>query len=338
MIIGIITDPAVGGTFLTWSLHYLSGHDESFHWRDNKYTPLIDNPVTKLNAHGFYANQPSTLTESIDCFDQLSNTPTNLFHTIYLHNFKNNLVFDTDTADTKAGITKLQLIADRIILLYNSHPLYHTKFEVRVLAYKLSRPAEINIDANGSWQDFIDTFFNKSKLEWERLGLTNTWDNREFLALNLRPFSTILVTPNVDLNKKHYALDCFELFNNFDKTVVSLFDFLEVTIDSSRWEQWLTVYNQWSKLHIDRILFAEYFDEIIDSIINNHYMELSRFKLDIVREAAIQHVLIYKHGLTFKTQGLEKFPNNTQELHKLLEPNTFHDVEDIYGLLKKESI
>ena len=336
MIIGIVSDPLSGGTFLTWSLHYLAGHDESFNWRDNKYTPLIDNPITKLNAHGFYANQPLTLTESIDCFNQLSNTPTNLFHTIYLHNFKNNLVFDTDTTDTKAGITKLQLSADRIILLYNSHPLYHTKFETRTFTHSLSDPTKINKNFDEQHQDFVDTFFNESKLIWERLGLTNTWDHREFLALNFRPYNTITVIPNVDLTKKHYSLDCFELFNNFDKTIVSLFDFLELTIDASRWAQWLTVYNQWKELHTDRILFVEYFDQIINSIINNYYMELSRFKLDIVREAAIQHVLLYKHGLTFKTWGLEKFPNNTQELHKLLEPNIYHNVEDIYGLLNKD--
>ena len=63
-------------------------------------------------------------------------------------------------------------------------------------------------------------------------------------------------------------------------------------------------------------------------------MDLTRFNLDIVRESTIQHVLIYKHGLTLKSWGLEKFPNNTQDLHLLLEPNIYHEVEDIYNVLK----
>ena len=128
-----------------------------------------------------------------------------------------------------------------------------------------------------------------------------------------------------------------ELFNNFDKTVVDLFDWLGLTINMSKWDHWSTVYQQWRELHTDRILFVEYFDIIIDSIINGYYLDLSRFKLDIMQEATIHHALIYRHGLTLKTWGLEKFPGNTQELHKLLEPNIYHDVEDIYGLLKRKS-
>jgi hypothetical protein len=186
-------------------------------------------------------------------------------------------------------------------------------------------------------KDFIDTFFKESNLEWEKLGLTDIWDHREFLALNLRPFETLSIIPNFDQTKKHYALDCFELFNNFDKTVVDLFDWLGLTINMSNWSHWSTVYQQWRKLHINRILFIEYFDIIIDSIINGYYLDLSRFKLDIMQEATIYHVLIYRYGLTLKTWRLEKFPDNTQELHKLLEPNIYHDVEDIYGLLKRKS-
>lgn len=336
MIIGIVTDPVIGGTFLTWSLHYLAGHTETLHWMDSKYRLLPDNPITKINAHRFYANQPNSLSEFTEIFKLVNTTHTELFHTIYFHNFNTIPIATTSTCiDTTAAINQLYSITNKIIMLHNcpSHALYHAKFQGRVLAPKLNTSNVWNHSFEEQHQDFIDTFFVDSKLKWEQLGLTDTWDHREFLALNLRPFDKITVVPNFNQTKEHYPLDSFELFNNFDKTVIDLFNFLELTIDNSRWNNWLTVYNQWRELHTDRILFVEYFDQIIDSIINNYYMELSRFKLDIVREAVIQHVLLYKHGLNFKTWGLEKFPDNTQDLHTLLEPNIYHDVEDIYGEL-----
>jgi hypothetical protein len=338
MLISIVADPAVGGTFLTWSLHYLVGHKTYYSISEEKYINLVDNPITDINAHRYIANQPHTLSQFNECIRLVKSTPahTDSFHTIYFHNFLTIPVTTTSACvDTTAAVDQLYSITDKIIMLYNhsSHALYHAKFQGRDLTPKFNNSRVRNQSFEEQHQDFIDTFFIDSKLKWEQLGLTDTWDHREFLALNLRPFDTITIVPNVDQTKEHYPLDCFELFNNFDKTVVSLFDFLELKIDADRWEPWLTVYNQWRELHTDRILFVEYFDQIIDSIINNYYMELSRFKLDIVREAVIQHVLLYKHGLNFKTWVLEKFPDNTQDLHTLLEPNIYHDVKDIYGEL-----
>jgi len=49
----------------------------------------------------------------------------------------------------------------------------------------------------------------------------------------------------------------------------------------------------------------------------------------------MQHALIYKHGLTLKGWGLENFPDDTKDLHQLLEPNVYHDVEDLYNCLKR---
>jgi hypothetical protein len=329
MIIGIVSDHAIGGTFLSWSLHYLAGHRTYFSTVKKEYNKLPDNPLTDINAH-IFDNQVETLTQFTEYIDLITEIPTNLFHSVYFHNLNNGTVATSSICiDTTKAIDQLQTITENVILLYNqpSRALYYSKFQCRDLSVKMNKIDEVNNNFNDHHNDFIDTFFNESKTAWEQSGLTNTWDYREFLALNLRPYDVISIVPNFNFTKKHYPLDCFELFNNFDKTVISLFDFLELKIDSSRWNNWLTVYNQWKELHTDRILFVDYFDQIIDAILNNYYMELSRFNLDIVQEAAIQHVLLYKHGLTFRARGLEKF-NNTQDLHLLLEPNIYHDVKD----------
>ena len=340
MLISIIADVNKGGTFLTWTLHYLSGHETYFSCHDNENIELPVNVLTDVNAHGYKPNQPTTLAQFDEYFNSIRNIRTTSFHTFYFHRLKTVPVVITSTCpDTTKAVTQIQSTIDKVILLYNqpTHALYDINYQNRSIRYKLNSTVAVNRNDDEIHKDFIDTFFKESSLEWEKLGLTNTWDHREFLALNLRPFDPLSIIPNFDQTKKHYALDCFELFNNFDKTVVDLFDWLGLTINMSKWDHWSTVYQQWRELHTDRILFVEYFDIIIDSIINGYYLDLSRFKLDIMQEATIHHALIYRHGLTLKTWGLEKFPGNTQELHKLLEPNIYHDVEDIYGLLKRKS-
>jgi hypothetical protein len=70
-------------------------------------------------------------------------------------------------------------------------------------------------------------------------------------------------------------------------------------------------------------------DEIINLIIEGRPMDLKRFDLDVLQESVIQHFLLYKHNLNLKTFGLEKF-ENTLQLHNLLEPNVYHQLEKIY--------
>jgi hypothetical protein len=100
-----------------------------------------------------------------------------------------------------------------------------------------------------------------------------------------------------------------------------LFDYLEIKIDNERIVYWNTVYLSWRKIHYNRLNFLWCFDKIINYILNDYYMDLTRLKLDIIQEAYIQHELIYKHNLNLKTWQLEKF-TNTQQLHSLLELNT----------------
>jgi len=62
---------------------------------------------------------------------------------------------------------------------------------------------------------------------------------------------------------------------------------------------------------------------IVNAIVHNHYYLIP--PMTLVYEAAVQHCLIYQHGLNLKTWNLQQFPSNAQDLHKLLEPN-FHSI------------
>lgn len=318
-MIAVLTDPAVGGTFLTWSLHYLAGHKKYYHAKTNSWIDVPDNPLTGKNSHGFKPNQPLTA----DTFDlihtSLLNTPNDNFHTIYFHNFAGPTISEDD--NIKKAISNLK--CDRIIVLSlaKTHQLYTQSYKKRTnLVTSWHNPLKKITSDKEIFDDFISYFFHESLDIWKSLDLTEVWDQREFLALNLPTDRHLSVVPNIDLAQENYTLDTMELWNTFDITVDNLFAYLGITIDQNCRALWNDIYHAWRQVHYDRMLFVWYFDKIIDYTIKGNNLDLTRFNLDIVQEAAIQHELIYKHNLNLKTWQLEKF-TNTKQLHQLLEPN-----------------
>lgn len=318
-LIGIVSDPAKGGTFLDWSIHYLAGHSRHYSAvkGNNTWQTLTDSPLTKTNSHGFISNQTSNLEKFNDTYNILNSVSCDEFHTIYFHNWNGTSV----DIDCKQAINTLQSNSNKLIFLKNHAILYDCKYNQRVLTEKRSSPGNFNKNFDEQHNDFIDYFFQHDKTDWQQQGLTNTWDYREFLALNLRPFETITIEPNIDLTKEHYYIDSKDLWIYFDLTVKDLFKYLNLEIQEQRYLSWSSIYLQWKELHRDRLQFDFYFKQIIDYILKGHSMDLERFNLDIVQEAAIQHELIYNHSLNLKTWQLEKFIN-TQQLHSLLESNS----------------
>jgi hypothetical protein len=322
-MIAVLTDPAVGGTFLTWSLHYLAGHEKYYHAVSNSWVSVSNNPLTGKNSHGFKPNQPLTS----DTFDlihsALVNTPTDNFHTIYFHNFRGSTV----SADNilKKAISNIACDRTVVLSLADEHRLYTRSYKMRAdIVPSWHNPLKTITTDKEAFDDFISYFFQDSLVEWNKLSLTEIWDQREFLALNLPTANNMSIVPNIDLSQENYVLDTMELWNTFDITADNLFNYLGVTINEDRRASWNIVYNQWRKVHYNRMLFVWYFEKIIDYIIKGNDLDLTRFNLDIVQEASIQHELIYNHNLNLKTWQLTKF-TNTKQLHQLLEPN-LHDL------------
>ena len=308
-MITVITDPGVGGTFLTWSIYFLAGHNNYYSSKLNATVELTDNPLTDINAHNFRPNQPSNINQFDRQLNLLESTTAETFCTMYFHNFN-----DCDrsfTGTTSQAITKILPKSEKIIYLSldQKNSLYQNSYAKR---YTLQQDRE--------HQEWIDEYFLGSKEKWQQHQLTNVWDHREFLALNILPFDIIKITDVSDLQFEHHYIDSFDLYHNTCSVVRTLFDYIELSIDSERWQQWDKVSKRWQQLHTGRTQFVYYFDCIIDYIIKGKSFDLTRFNLDIMQEAAIQHQLIYKHNLNLKTWQLEKF-KNTNQLHCLLEDN-----------------
>jgi len=305
MIIGILTDPATGGTFIDWSVNYLAGNAVS------------KDPVQASNAHGHWNERNMIMTKNQ--FDKwIPNIDQTVISTVYMHHFKETDIekltkdYHYETAEC---FKQLQNVTDKIIVcsLQDAQKLYHCTRYARVLQKKF-KSYTLNTTFEEQHREFVDTFFGHDKHKFD----DTIWEYREFLALNIRPMSSKSIMPNVDTSKPFYQLDPWELFCNFN--IEKLFKWLGLDIVQSRVAHWQTVYTKWKKIHTQRVNFATDFRLIIDNILAGNHLDLTVYNLDIVQEAAIQHELIYTYNLNFKIWQLDKF-KNTYQLHQLLEPN-----------------
>jgi hypothetical protein len=323
-LVSIITDNGVGGTFLAWTLHFLAGHTKYFNTSNTQWETLTDTPLTKINAHNFRPNQPLDKKEFTDIISSLVSTDSDLFHTIYFHSFFTDPAVPGDLTDFKFCIEQAQTTADKSIVVGNPLNLYHNRIQARELGYRLTDPSQPIRSAQDAFDEFRKYYFN-----WTDSDLTKPfWEQREQLALDIHPFTnTDSVVAKLAHTTSNYFLLAPDLWNQFDQTVYNLFDYLGVAIDSNRFKQWLPVYHEWQKLHTERQQWCLYFDSIIQAIIDGNYIDLQRFDLDMIQEATILRALLYRHNLTLKCYGLDRF-TDTVQLHNLLEPN-FHTIEKI---------
>jgi hypothetical protein len=320
-MIGVLTDPGVGGTFFSWSIYYLRGSNDYFLVEAGQQVSITDNPLTDKNAHNFIPNLPNRnggdtardlkkLYEIVDCLKTINSDSQEV---IYMHNL-------VDHNETKIGVDYLCNEVDKLIVISDKkYPLQRVTNISRGGVW--TRPGHLTNDADEIFNFFCQRYFADSYQTWKELNLTNIWDKREFIALNWDPYhiNSIVIEEYVDPAVDHFYLDIME-FYNFDNYIDSVFDYLELSIVPERYQSWQQTYQTWRKKHQSRLLFLWYFDKIIEYTINGYSLDLTRFNLDLQQEAAIQHCLIYQHNLNLKTWQLEKFIN-TKQLHNLLEPN-----------------
>ena len=312
-MVAIISDSSSGGTFLSWTLYYLAGQSHYFSVRQQSVVPLTDNPLTDRNAHGFIPNQPCTDDEFKKFLPLLVGTEEYM----YMHEFRSG---------TKQAIQQLCEQSTKVIVLsiHSDQMLYQCRYTPRSHVVQAWGSQQKLYDPDTIYNDFTDHFFRESKQQWKNANLIDVWDKREFIALNFDPFDHNSILDYINDNKNYYHINALNLWTNFDQTVHKLFDHLGVSISQPRYQTWLLVYNQWKNIHTKRLTFAQNFKTIVDNILSGIEFDLTDFDLDIQQEAAIQHFLIYKHNLNFKTWQLVKF-TNTKQLHDLLEPN-IHDL------------
>jgi hypothetical protein len=308
MIFGITSLTEIGCTFLNWSVHYLSGDTQTWREREKTWLDIPDNPLTRVNSHGFKKNHPKTMPEWKETIDILSSYDSNKIFSFHglVRNYDHSLVEQTFVKEA------ISLSLDNgIKLLYlgtkysNYNLVQRAKF-----SYRFDRTSR-----NKAYiENMKDYFKTVSDLE----SLTGTYGQvREFLSLNMgklkAPEDQELIK-NYLSHKDFLFVDCHELLTNEKQCLEGLFDFLNLKIDSSRMEKWLIVHSEWKKNLLPLLNFYKHLPVILSSIINGVSHPLEQYNLDIFLEAIIQYELMIRHKDRLFISKLDQFPDNTKDL------------------------
>jgi hypothetical protein len=333
---------SVGCTFVDWSLHYLSGQTQYYNLQSGQWIPISQNPITNINAHGHDKNHPCGYSITNFFIEQFNLLPDAMYS---MYPFK--LRFDIATKLTKIPSDQLcnpevfnqvvKFINDdykkilqacheqQVQVIYvHADPrmfLYHQN--VRDLDKYLIKPGT-PASEHDKRNEIQEIFFNNSVMQWKELNLTEVWDIRERMALDIRPNSVL--TCDLDFQFPHHWVNCLDLWTRTENTIKNIMSYLNLEIVPACWQAWLPICKAWQEQQLSLLDFCYNQPHIVESIVNNWHYEID---LTFHQEVLIQHFLIYQYGLNLKTWQLEKFPSNTQDLHKLLEPN-IHTVPKIY--------
>jgi hypothetical protein len=343
------SNSTVGCTFLDWSLHFLNGQDNYYRINENQWIPLVHNPLQSsgINAHKHKKNHPAGSSGTQELISNLKKhyNTQNLYsffpfpkqiHTVCQEcNIKTSDLIDSE----KFNLVIQHQIDDykNLINYCNKQgiPVVYVHADPKAVGYFWNRRnigyTEFTGKKANSAQDFADefqqVFFQDSINQWQDLNLTNIWDVRERRALDMRPYDTSKFWTVGFSEPSMQWINCMDLWHNTVDVVADIMKSLELSIVNKRLSAWLPIVLDWQRMQRNNLKFYNNLDYLVECIVKGWYYPLNDLTLD--QEAIIQHCLIYRHNLNLMTWNLEKFPNNTIELHNLLEKN-IHAVDNIY--------
>jgi hypothetical protein len=335
-IVCVTSKHSVGCSFVDWSINFLSGNNTYFNVKQSKWVELSNNPINKYNAHSHKKNHPSGLADTIEYINTFLKNPTGLY-TMYPFPLHFDIVCQLLEIECKhlcvPDLIKVvhqsryddyvNLInhcidhSVKVIYVHNNYQSVGHSWNIRSLDRQIAKPNPYET-LDSAYEDFYKVYFNDNNSSWNSTDSMHRWDIRESMALNIRPFDPIVFS-EIGITKPHLWIDCQDLWHNTPEVLTDIMKFISVTVDSKRWTNWLPVMRAWQDVQQKNLKFHYTLDHIVNSIINDWYYLLD--PLTLQQEAIIQHCLIYKHNLNLKTWQLEQFPNNTQDLHRLLEAN-----------------
>ena len=317
----------VGCTFVDWSIHFLAGKDHYYSFKKQNWIPLVSNPLTEYNAHRHDKNHPIGLENVVSTIQQAKIIPNDGLYSIY--------PFYTPWDDQIAKKISINDTYNEKEFNSKIHKWKQDEFS-NIVECCINHADVIFIhqDKTANWSQYHDhvrgyhdvpTYASNAK----SYVFENTWDIREHMALDMRfgDPDDFNIEDAANFSKLHFRASTSDLWCRGVELFQQIMLYLDLQIDPKRWKNWIPIYHEWAQKPLALMNFGDNFDDTIKCIVNGWYKVLPEFTLE--QEAMIQHVLIYRHNLNLKTWKLEKFPNNTQDLHKLLEPN-MHPVVKIY--------
>ena len=309
----------VGATFLDWSLHWLVGHNDIYNTDQQAWLKVPAMPLTADNAHTHPKNHPAGHGEFLQTVGNLQQIPTTTFHSCYAspldsyQTAQNLSITDQQLQDARILewlMTTVDLDYAHIFKSATQCPIIYIHTDSRHSYYQLLSMSRAKTDG---YVGFHQWYF-QGKLKPTQ----HTWDQREMLALDIRP-NYHLENDYIDFSVPHLRIDSEELWYDPATVVKQCIEYLGCKIDHTRCQHWKTVADQWQDIQRPMLRFCRNLDHIVMATVKGWDFPLP--ELSLLQEAIIQHHLIYDHNLNIRNWQLESFPDNTNKLHKLLEPN-----------------
>lgn len=348
-IVCVTSTASLGCTFLDWSILWLSGQAKVFDIKTSKWHDICPNPLQQnsvTNAHKHAKNHRGGWARNKKILEQIYNeTETGLVSlfpgTLHLDDCCQDLGFSIADLANESVMQQVdqyqkQDYVDMLDWMARDQqiPVIYVDFDPSIRGYKWTRRSLDRLTfaphAASSQVDFEnehqDVFFSESQQRWRDIGLTQIWDIRERMALDIRPFSEQW-SDRLLLTHDHFWVHCQDLWFDTESTVCAIMAWLGLDVNQSRLEHWLPIMRSWQQIHNHNLRFPRHLSKILRSIVNGVKHDLSWLSFE--QEVIVQHCLIYQFGLNFKTWNLHKFPDCASQLHLLLEPN-HHPVPTIY--------
>lgn len=329
--LAIASDASVGGTFMDWSLHWLSGATQYYKADQGRIT-LVSDPLQAANAHQHQKNHPEG-SQQLQRLLDISQSHRGLI-TCYIMNIEPDhaalemeIDFHPEDMHTWKQICDyqqqdLQRCVD--ICQQRSVPMVALCLDSELAMYPLFRRVHggwlerVNPDSDQAWQQ---AFFDAK--DWDQ----DTWDRREKMALDIRPLEHRSIWPHQKHTHGVLEVSCQRWWFDGEQQIRDIMSWADIAIDQSRVAHWRDIYQKWQHRQLEVMRFIWDLPHIIQSIVQGSSRPLPR--LTLIQEAVIQHFLIYQHGLNLRNWQLTHFPSDCQDLHALLEPNT-HPVPQLY--------
>lgn len=274
------------GTFLEWCLNYFSGAIED-------QLPF----ESSGSSHGYHGVHIGHINGWRDYL------AADVFYPVVRLHIKT-----AKEESAQANLDEIVGFADRSIVLYANED---------TIVLNLNNRFE-KISDHG-WLKTNEHLFADNLLGWgnQRVEQLARWQLREFLSMYIwkqhldeTGLDTILAYNNPKLLK----IDIKNLFTDFALTIQQALDHSGLPTARNNFEE---VYCVWvsSQLHKNKDLLVA---SIVNSVINNNFMDWSGDNLTIVDESIVQMRLRDLHNLELKCYNLNVFPTNTQQLGELL--------------------
>lgn len=315
MIVGILGPGGCGGTFLDWTIQYLSGQDQTWHIccdplnRSNILSqltePLVNDPLLSNNsAHGHLKTHPNenSVDEVIEIFREHPEFTVNSF-------------FYSDTL----GNSRTQTEYNQLILTYP---------EVKFITYKFDAS---DVDAIFCFQyEKIPTHRNsigKCSMTHSDVPLNQmpVWDQRELLSLYYpKEIYDQTLAEKLLPARNNFSFDFKTVLESLDTEIEGLFQYIGLEIKQDRLEWWKQIYNKW-KIENNLDFFKD-LDVIIQAILTNTPCDLVKYNMSFAREVVIASKLLYNHNLALKSYNKDNLSLNTQQWTEILEKNVYHNL------------